>query len=253
MSVSVAERFRSRGDAGAALAKRLMHLAKAETLVVGIPRSGVPVALVVARALGAKFDIISVRKLVPPVSCELAIGAVTADGSRVLNDAIITELAIDPGYLERQTADAIAEAKRREVRWRGGAPPPDVADRTVILVDDGVATGATMVVAARALKTGKPARLVVAVPVGSAEAWARLRSEVDEVICLRTPEPFWSIGTYYSDFRTVEEDDVDQMLQTTDGRIDQVLRDAEIGSSVAAPDDNTGATSERNASISRAV
>jgi len=207
--------FRDREDAGTRLAERLAAHREANTLVLGIPRGGVPVAAAVARALGAELDILVARKLGAPISPELAIGAVTADGQRFLNESIVRDIGVSSAYLERVTREELAEAARREARFRGGAPPASVAGRTVILVDDGLATGATMIAAARSARARKPAKLVVAVPVGSIDACAALRREADEVVCLATPEPFWAVGVYYEDFG-----------QTGDAEVERLLRDA---------------------------
>lgn len=204
--------FRDREDAGTQLAQRLNEYRGADVLVLGVPRGGVPVAAAVARALGADLDVVVARKLGSPVSPELAIGAVTADGNRFLNDAMVRDLSVSTAYIERVTKQELAEAARREERFRGGAEPARVRGRTVILVDDGLATGATMIAAARSVRARKPARLVVAVPVGSAEACAALRREADDVVCLATPDPFWAVGLYYEDFGQTQDDEVERLL-----------------------------------------
>ena len=205
--------FVDRADAGKRLAEPLATYRGRHALVLGIPRGGVPVAAAVARALDAELDIVVARKLGAPISSELAIGAVTADGGRYLNTAIIRELGVPAEYIERATAVAMDEAKRRELRYRAGAPASMIAGRTVILVDDGLATGATMIAAARAVRASKPARLVIAVPVGSAEACAHLRAEADEVVCLSSPEPFWAVGLYYRQFSQTEDREVEHLLR----------------------------------------
>lgn len=216
--------FRDREDAGTRLAERLTGWRGADVLVLGIPRGGVPVAAAVAHALGADLDVLVARKLGSPVSAELAIGAVTADGNRFVNDAMVRELGVSAAYLERVTKQELAEAARREQRFRGGAEPAPVAGRTVILVDDGLATGATMIAAARSARARKPARLVIAVPVGSSEACAVLQREADEVVCLATPDPFWAVGLYYRDFG-----------QTEDAEVERLLREARQRAPVATP------------------
>lgn len=205
--------FRDRVDAGERLAHRLARYRGSHALVLGIPRGGVPVAAAVARALDADLDIVVARKLGAPFSEELAIGAVTADGVRYLNEAMIADLGVDSAYLDQVTRRESAEAARREARFRGGAPPLDVAGRTVILVDDGLATGATMIAAARSIRARRPARLVIAVPVGSPQACQRLRSEADEVVCLEAPESFWAVGLYYRDFSQTLDTEVEQLLR----------------------------------------
>lgn len=210
--------FRDRVDAGERLAHRLSRYRGTDALVVGIPRGGVPVAAAVARALDADLDIVVARKLGAPFSEELAIGAVTADGVRFLNDAMIAGLGVDSAYLEQETRRESTEAARREARFRGGAPPLDVAGRTVILVDDGLATGATMIAAARSIRARQPARLVIAVPVGSPQACHRLQSEADEVVCLEAPESFWAVGLYYQDFSQTEDSEVERLLCEARGK-----------------------------------
>lgn len=209
----VAPHFLDRADAGYQLARRLTAYRAKHVLVLGIPRGGVPVAAEVARALEGELDVVVTRKLRSPISAELAIGAITSDGGRYLNESMLRYLGVDERYVERATQIEMADAARREARFRHGAPPPAIAGRDVILVDDGLATGSTMIAAARSVRAHKPARLVIAVPVGSTEAYAALKHEADEVVCLATPEPFWAVGTYYEDFQQTEDDDVDRLLR----------------------------------------
>ena len=205
--------FRDRVDAGERLAKRLLTYRGEHVLVLGIPRGGMPVAAVVAQALEAELDVVVARKLGSPVSEELAIGAVTAEGGRYLNDSVVRSLGVDESYIDHVTRAQVLEAQRRESRFRGGAPAAAIPGRTVILVDDCLATGSTMVAAARAVRAKGPARLIVAVPVGSREAVALLQHETDEVVCLSTPEPFWAVGVYYRDFGQTEDREVETLLQ----------------------------------------
>jgi predicted phosphoribosyltransferase len=202
-----------RVDAGAQLARYLTAYRGKHPLVLGIPRGGVPVAAEVARALDGELDVVVARKLRSPISAELAIGAVTADGGRYLNESMLKYLGVDEAYIERATQVEMADAARRETRFRHGATPPAIAGRDVILVDDGLATGATMISAARSVRAHTPARLVIAVPVGSVEACAALRHEADEVVCLATPEPFWAVGAYYEDFQQTEDEEVERLLR----------------------------------------
>jgi putative phosphoribosyl transferase len=204
--------FKDRADAGAQLGRRLAAYKSKGVLVMGIPRGGVPVAAEVARALDAELDVVVARKLGAPISSELAIGAVTADGCRYLNDAIVRELAVPITYVEEVTARQSAEAKRRETLFRGDRAADVVQARTVILVDDGLATGATMIAAARSIRARRPARLVIAVPVGSPEACEALKAEADDVVCLSIPENLWAIGLHYRDFRQTEDADVQHLL-----------------------------------------
>lgn len=205
--------FRDRVDAGQRLAKRLESYRHASPVVFAIPRGGVPVGAEIARLLDAELDVVVARKLGAPLHAELAIGAVTADGERFLNRDIISQLQVDDAYLEQITKEQREEARRREQRFRGGRPPLDVKGRTVLLVDDGLATGATIRAAARSLRKREPGRLVVAVPVGSREACATLRKDADEVVCLAEPDPFYAIGLYYEQFEQVEDAEVLRLLE----------------------------------------
>lgn len=209
--------FRDRSEAGARLGERLATYRGRRALVLGIPRGGVPVAAAVARALEADLDVLVARKLGSPISAELAIGAVTADGGRYLNEGMLRDLGIAGDYVESATTRARAEAARRESRYRGGARPLEIAGRVVILVDDGLATGATMIAAARSVRTHKPERLIIAVPVGSAGACAQLMREAEEVVRLASPEPFWAVGVYYRDFSQTEDDEVERLLREARG------------------------------------
>lgn len=206
-------RLRDRAAAGAALAGALDGFRSATTLVLGIPRGGVPVAAEAARRLGADLDIVVARKLGSPVSPELAIGAVTANGGRYLNDDIIDQLDVSEAYVARVTDEETREARRREARFRGPHPKAPIAGRVVIIVDDGLATGATMRAAIRSVRSGRPARLVMAVPVGPIQTCAELRDEADDVVCLYELEPFFAVGLYYEHFEPVEDAEVQTILQ----------------------------------------
>jgi predicted phosphoribosyltransferase len=204
--------FRDRADAGRRVAERLEQYRSASPVVLAIPRGGVPVGIEIARRLGAELDVIVARKLGAPFQPELALGAVTADGGRYLNDDIVRELGIDEASLEQITTEQLDEARRREQRFRAGRAPANVSGRTVLLVDDGLATGATMRAAARSLRRRQPAKVVVAVPVGSRQACAALREDADEVVCLAEPESFYAIGPYYRTFEQVEDSTVIALL-----------------------------------------
>jgi putative phosphoribosyl transferase len=205
--------FADRRDAGARLAVRLTDYRGQYVLVLGIPRGGVPVAAEVARCLGAELDVVVARKVGAPGFSELAIGAVTANGGRFMNGEMIQALDVSDTYLEVAIAREMAEARRREERFRAGRPLSPLEGRIVLLVDDGLATGATMRAAVRSVRSHHPTKLVVAVPVGSIEACAALRPEVDELVCLEKPEPFEAVGLYYQDFAPVEDAEVQRLLQ----------------------------------------
>jgi predicted phosphoribosyltransferase/dienelactone hydrolase len=205
--------FRDRRDAGRRLGERLAKdLPGQDVLVLGIPRGGVPVADEVARRLDAELDVIVARKLGAPGYPELAIGAVTANGGRFLNQDVLRELSVSNEYLESVTDEERAEARRREERFRAGRSRGHYSGRTVIIVDDGLATGATMRAAVRSVRLGDPARLLVAVPVGSRQACAALRDEADDVVCPFEPEPFRAVGFYYEQFGQTEDSEVQAIL-----------------------------------------
>jgi putative phosphoribosyl transferase len=205
--------FENRKDAGELLAGCLAEYRDKNAIVLGIPRGGVPVAAEVAHGLNAELDIIVARKLGSPVSAELALGAVTANGGRYLNEEIIRELQVSHEYIEQVTEAQREDARRREERFRGARPAPELKGRVVILVDDGLATGATMRAAVRSVRKAKPARLVVAVPVAPQQTCAQLREEADEVVCPYQPDPFWAIGLFYGDFEQVEDEAVAKLLE----------------------------------------
>jgi predicted phosphoribosyltransferase len=205
--------FHDRREAGQRLGRALERYRGQGVLVLAVPRGGVPVAAEVARHLGADLDVVVARKLGAPTSGELAIGAVTASGGRFLNAELVRELGVPDDYLRAITAAEMAEAERRERRFRGISGPPAVRDRIVILVDDGLATGATVRAAARAVREQGPRRLVVAVPVGSRQACQAMRGEADEVVCLHEPDPFFAVGLFYERFEPTADEDVQALLE----------------------------------------
>lgn len=212
-------RFRDRREAGRALAERLRDYAgRDDVIVLALPRGGVPVGFEVASALGAPLDVFLVRKLGVPGHEELAFGAIASGGLLVLDRDAVAQLRLGSATIERVIARETAELARRERAYRADRPPPDLRGRTVILVDDGLATGSTMTAAVAAIAKQEPARIVVGVPVASAEACEGLRREVDEVICLLTPAPFHAVGVWYEDFRPVDDAEVRQLLAAA-GRI----------------------------------
>ena len=207
------KRYRDRREAGQLLAARLTAYAnQPDLLVLALPRGGVPVAYEVARALQAPLDVFIVRKLGVPGQEELAMGAVATGGVRVLNQEVAKALRIPQYVIDEVAAQELEELKRRERLYRGGRPPPDVRGRTIILVDDGLATGATMRAAIHGLRQQQPARIAVAVPTASADTCEALRTEADEVICAMTPEPFFAVGHWYDDFSQTTDDEVRHFL-----------------------------------------
>jgi predicted phosphoribosyltransferase/pimeloyl-ACP methyl ester carboxylesterase len=211
--------FRDRRDAGAQLGEKLAKAyASQDVLVLGIPRGGVPVADEIAKRLDAELDVVVARKLGAPGYPELAIGAVTANGGRFLNQDVIRELGVSDAYLEAVTAEQREEARRREERFREGCPAADCTGRAVIIVDDGLATGATMRAAVRSVQAGHPAKTLIAVPVGSQEACAALRTEADDVVTLAEPDPFWAVGFYYEQFGQTEDAEVQRILSQAHAR-----------------------------------
>lgn len=206
-------RFVDRIDAGRALAQRLSPYAgRPDVLVLGLPRGGVPVAAEVARELCAPLDVMLVRKLGVPGREELAMGAIASGGVRVLNHSLIEGLDIPPAVVDAVTDVEEAELARREEAYRQGRPLPRIAGKVVILVDDGLATGATMRAAVAALREEGPARIVVGAPVGSVEACQMLGRIADEVECVLTPEPFNGVGWWYEDFHQMCDADVREVL-----------------------------------------
>jgi predicted phosphoribosyltransferase len=207
--------FHDRIDAGRQLAARLSAYAdRPEVLVLALPRGGVPVGYEAARALHAPLDVFLVRKLGVPEQEELAMGAIATGGVRVINEEVVRRLRLPPELLDEVAEQEMQELERRERRYRGHRPPPNVRGKTVILVDDGLATGSTMRAAVAALRQQKPARIVVAVPVGAAETCADLEREADEVVCVHTPEPFYAVGLWYGDFTQTSDDEVRYLLKS---------------------------------------
>ncbi len=199
-------------DAGRQLARALEHHRGTGALVLGLPRGGVPVAAEVAAALAAELDVLVVRKLGVPGHEELAMGAVAGGGLRVLNHDVLGRLTLPAGVVEAVTARAVAVVAERERDYRGDRPPPDLRGRPVIVVDDGLATGATMRVAVQAVSGAGASPVVAAVPVAPPSAAVALRSLADEVVCLRTPASFVAVGAWYDDFSETSDDEVRTLL-----------------------------------------
>ena len=212
-------RFRDRADAGRLLAERLSHYAgRDDVLVLGLPRGGVPVAAEVARALGAPLDVFLVRKLGLPGQEELAMGAIASGGARVLNEELVETLGIPEALIDAVAAREEEELRRRERLYRGERPPPEVEGKTVILVDDGLATGSSMRAAVAALRRLRPARIVVAVPTAPVSTCEELRPEVDELVCARTPQPFYAVGIWYENFNQTTDEEVRRLLAEATGQ-----------------------------------
>jgi putative phosphoribosyl transferase len=207
-------RFRDRADAGRQLAEHLRAYAnRSDVIVLALPRGGVPVAREVAAALAAPLDVFLVRKLGVPGHPELAMGAIAGSGVRVLSDDLVRQLGIPMHTVEETTTREQAELERRDRLYRGTRPRPALEHRTVILIDDGLATGATMEAAIRAARASNPARVVVAAPVGARETCERLVGIADEVVCAATPEPFQAVGLWYEEFDQTSDDEVIDLLE----------------------------------------
>jgi len=206
--------YLDRIDAGRKLAARLTAYADhSDVVVLGLPRGGVPVAFEVAQALHAPLDVFVVRKLGVPGHEELAMGAIATGDVRVLNDDVIRMLNVPERIIDVVTARERIELQRREHAYRGDRPPLSVRAHTVILVDDGLATGSTMRAALAALRRQGPKRLVVAVPIGAAETCAEFQREADDVVCASTPEPFYAVGVWYHDFSETSDAEVRELLE----------------------------------------
>jgi putative phosphoribosyl transferase len=206
--------FRDRRDAGRQLASYLRRYAAQDPVVLALPRGGVPVGYEVATALGAPLDVVVVRKLGAPGQRELAVGAVV-DGDHpeeVLNEDLVRVLGVSPQYLAREVAAQLEEIRRRQVQYRGHRARVPVAGRTVIVVDDGIATGASIRAALRGVRRARPRKLVLAVPVAPPDTIAALRRDVDEVVCPHMPEAFGAVGSFYDDFSQTTDDDVIRLL-----------------------------------------
>jgi len=210
--------FADRAAAGRVLAEKLADYAELDDVIVlALPRGGVPVASEVARALGAPLDVFVVRKLGAPSQEELAMGAIASGDVVVINDEVVKALRVPAEVVEEKIASERAELSRRESVYRGGRPPRDVQGRSVILIDDGLATGSTMRAAVTALRGQSPARIVVAVPIGAPATCAEFQQIADECICALTPEPFRAVGLWYEDFAQTTDDEVRELLDRAAG------------------------------------
>ena len=208
-------RFRDRAEAGIELGERLapQYAGRDDVLVLALPRGGVAVGREVARLLGAPLDVLVVRKLGFPGQDELAMGAIASGGARVLNEELLAQTGLPYDRVEAVVERELAELARREEAYRGPRPPPEVEGKTAIVVDDGLATGSTMLAAVQALRSQAPARIVVAVPTGPPQTCESLERVADEAVCLRQPYPFYAVGLSYEDFSEVDDDEVRRLLE----------------------------------------
>lgn len=217
-----ARRYRDRREAGRVLAAELTsYRGKPGLLVLGLARGGVPVAWEVAAALGADLDVFLVRKLGVPRWPELAMGALASGGRVVMNDDVVSNLHISEDQVRSVIDSETTELRRRELAYRGGRPEADLRGRTVMLVDDGIATGASMLAAVRAVRAAGARSVVVAVPVGPRTACRQLAAEADDVVCATMPVGFDAVGQVYADFHQVTDDEVRTLLATPAGDVPQ--------------------------------
>jgi len=206
--------FRDRVEAGQLLSQRLRRFRDEDCMVMSIPRGGVVVGCEVARAICAPLDVVVARKLGAPGEPELAIGAVVTWGDgRILDQAAVGYLGVTPAYIDRETQAQLEEVERRLMAYRGSVEPPDLAGKTALLVDDGIATGYTVLAAIQGVRALNPTSVVVAAPVASVEAAQRISSEADEFVCLVTPSPFLAVGNWYADFGQVTDEEVVGLLR----------------------------------------
>jgi len=205
--------YKNRSDAGRALSRALVKYShRADVVLLGLPRGGVPVAFEIARELQLPLDVFIVRKLGTPWQKELAMGAIASGGTIVLNDDVIEGLQIPAATVANVAREEQLELKRRELAFRGSNEPIDLRDKVAILVDDGLATGASMRAAVSAVRAFNPKKVVVAVPVAAGPTCVQMAQEVDETVCLETPEPFEGVGQWYLDFRQTTDDEVRKLL-----------------------------------------
>lgn len=209
--------FKNRTTAGQTLARELADYAnRSDVIVLGLPRGGVPVAFEVAQALKAPLDVVVVRKLGVPEQEELAMGAIASGGVRIINEHIVKQMNISDDMIARVAVQEERELERRELLYRGDRPFCDLRERTVILVDDGLATGATMWAAVASVRRQHPAQIVIAVPVATTETCQELATAVDKIVCAATPSPFYSVGMWYKDFPQTTDDQVRHLLAKTE-------------------------------------
>ncbi|MGE5641400.1 MAG: phosphoribosyltransferase [Byssovorax cruenta] len=214
------KRFLDRREAGKELAQLLLKFKEQpDGIVLALPRGGVPVGYEVTLALNVPLDVFVVRKLGLPGQEELAIGAIASGGIRILNETIIHALKIDQTVIDRVTQEETQELKRREIQYRGNRPPPELENRTIILIDDGLATGASMLAAVHALRRQRPKKIIIAVPAAAPQAINLLRPEADEIVFVIAPDPFEGVGKWYEDFAQTTDDEVRSLLDDAKRRL----------------------------------
>ncbi|MDQ1280608.1 MAG: putative phosphoribosyl transferase [Thermoproteota archaeon] len=206
-------RFRNREEAAKKLVSELLEYRWKNPMILAIPRGGVVVAYEIAKALNAPLDLIIPRKMGAPGNPELAIGAVTEDGTTILNQRLVEDLGIAKDFIELEKANQIQEIKRRTKAYRSDSPLPDLKNKTIILVDDGIATGATMKAAIRSVRKQNPLFIIVAIPVAPPDTVKELSKEVDKLVCPVVFEPFFAIGQFYEDFSQVSDEEVIRLLK----------------------------------------
>jgi putative phosphoribosyl transferase len=204
--------FANRVEAGKRLASALAESVSKDGIVLAIPRGGVVVGFEIARALGLSLDVIVPRKIGAPYNPELAIGAITEDGTIILDKDLVKQLGVSKAYIKKESERQRLEIQRRLILYRGDIPRPKLKDREVIVVDDGIATGSTMKAALASVRKSGAKTVVVAVPVGPPSTIKELEKQADRVVCLYTPEPFYAIGEFYEDFAQIENDEVTELL-----------------------------------------
>lgn len=222
--------FRDRTEAGKLLAKELAFLKRRkDVIVLAIPRGGVPVAKEVADAIGAPLDIVITRKIGAPGNPELAVGAVSEDGEMVLDDELVEALRVSNDYLRAEAKRQVGEIKAREAKYRGKRPYPNLEGKTVVIVDDGIATGSTIRAAVLTVRRRKPGRIIIAVPVGPPDAVSMLSTMVDKVVCLSVPAYLGAIGEFYQEFQQVDDETVRRMLEGASSTSPKLSFDSERG------------------------
>jgi putative phosphoribosyl transferase len=214
--------FQNRREAGSSLAGELSSFkGRANLIVLGIPRGGVVVGHEIAKALDAPLDVYITRKIGAPHNPELAIGAVASDGTLLIDDQLVRRLGVSQEYVDQESERQKQEITRRVAEYRGDRPRLELAGKAVILVDDGVATGATTLATVRAIKSQQPSELILAVPVGPQDSIESLRQEVDQLVCLHAPEVFWAVGAFYNIFDQTSDEEVKTLLEAARGRTDE--------------------------------